>query len=242
VARRRSSVVVAVLLAIASSLAPGAARQAYAAPDAPTIIGPSGGTTSSNPTFAWTSVSGAALYRVWVDTPLSVGNPPLETVNTTLTDLLFMRSSEVDWAVAAVDSEGNEGPKAMASFDVGPLTPTLVGPDDGTVFTYPQDSPSIRWSPAYDGGGALYYVDNRVGDGPLPDLAGLSTYRAELGGEAGVWRWTAGQVITPPPGTAPVRAFTVVWPDSTPSLTSPADGATVVSTAPTLSWSAIDGA
>jgi hypothetical protein len=220
----------------------GPVTEVLAALDAPLIVGPSGGGTSANPTFEWQPVPGAVSYRVWIDETLSTGNPPIETVNTKLTDVIFQRSTHVDWWVAAVDGDGVESAKSQASFDVGPLIPTLVAPLDGASFTFPQDSPALAWQAALDGGSATYYIDGRVGEDSIPDQAGAGGYRADIGGAPGSWRWTAGQVVTPPPGTAPIRTFTVSWPNSTPVLAGPADGAVLANSAPTLSWSRIDGA
>ena len=236
---RLVAVLMASLLAASVLTAVPASALIVAAPE---IVGPTTGQTSGNPTFEWKPVVGAVSYLVWIDVPLSTGNPPITTVNTMLTDILFQASTHVDWAVAAVDADGTESPRSEASFEVGPLVPSLLAPADSTSFIFPVDSPYLAWQPAYDGGAASFYVDDRANDGSLPDLAGLAVYRAELGGAPGHFRWTAGQGNTPPLGTAPIRSCTVAWPESVPDLVAPADGADAGRVAPVLSWTRVDGA
>ncbi len=214
---------------------------------APILLQPAPG-ASVNDTgvhFRWTRVSGAVSYRLHV---WSVAEGEgFDLVETTANDdfvaFASIPTALLNWSVTSIDAQGNDGQTAASTFAPADPAPALLGPVDGTVVTYPDAGPQLRaWSrqaPPY-----YYFYDTDVaGQGdPMPDLGGTS---AEPRLEPGTYRWTAGYPDQhhDHPVAAPVRTLTVEWPEATPQLLEPADGASVVAgDTAVLRWGSVPGA
>ena len=253
--RSRQSLVtlVSALLAIilVTPIGSPAAPVARATLAGPVITAPApGGSVSATPVFGWSPVSGATAFRVEIAGAAGFVDPLLTrtTVNRWLTTADALPGGEISWRVAALGSDGTQGPWATASFTnlaalAAPvLTPAVV------VAPYPATPPVIAWDPVP--GAAGYDLRMDVDPASLPTDLGLRGARAPLRGPAGRgWRarqrspiyWQvrargAGGLAFSP--WSEVGELRTSWPDA-PTPTTP-DGASGIEM--DLDWEPLPGA
>jgi hypothetical protein len=232
----------------AASFAPAVAAAADPLA-APTLLEPAPGSTatSTGVRFHWTRVDGAVSYRL---TAWHAGREDSPVVSeTTVNDDIVAHVSTpfgtLLWSVTPIDDQGADGTAAQSAFEPYYPAPALLGPADGAVIHYPLEAVQLRtfWQ---EGWPTWTYFDQDIAGstGPTPALG--VTQMPQLA--EGTWRWTAGGpfwsgVSPSSPVVAPVRTLTVEWPDSTPALTSPADGSTTPAGANVaLRWGSVAGA
>jgi hypothetical protein len=100
----------------------------------PTLIAPSGLTTTLTPTFTWNSALGADHYEIWVNNV--TGGPGIKVFDQTVTGTAWTAATALNpgfkyiWWVRAINSNGVASPwSGGLSFKAEPVaTPTLIGP------------------------------------------------------------------------------------------------------------------
>ncbi len=218
--------------------------------DAPILLGPADGSSPGlDVTFHWERLPWAVAYHIQVRLNDGAGTLYVDdrTVNDQIAEHVPMHGAVAYWSLAGVDQDGIEGPTSSATFKSADLAPTLLAPPDGAVLTYPDVTPEIRWRSA--GEDFEYpYADQDIGASDFPCCGGngpgVGSTRPFGPGD---WRWAAGGIDVPAelptPELSEIRGFTVVWRDSAPRLTSPADGATIpASQTIHLAWDHVPGA
>jgi len=228
-----------------------------AAPSAPTLSSPSNSATgvATNPTLSWNASTGATSYQLQVSTSSSFTTTVVNQSGITTTS--YAASSLANntiyyWRVNATNAGGTSAYSATWNFTTAaavspPAAPTLVSPTNGAtgIFT----SPTMSWNAS---SGATSYqlqvssnsnfsttVVNQTGiTGTSYAVSGLTnntvyywrvnaTNASGTSGYSSIWSFTT--TILP---LAPLLA---------PTLSSPLDGATSISTNPTLSWNEPSG-
>src|SRR5262249_43742817 len=110
----------------------------------PTPLGPSG-TAPALPTFSWSAVAGAARYHFSLtDATTQQAVADVATAGTSLAPSSPLTGGDTyDWAVQAVDSNGNTSPwSATVQFtDSGLAPPILIGPSNATT-----PLPTFSWN------------------------------------------------------------------------------------------------
>lgn len=122
-------------------------------PSAPTLISPADYSIRYNQTphdFAWSSVSGADRYRIYVDNNSGFGSPEINSEPTTssLSSYTSLSNNVYYWKVQARNSVGQWGDwSATRSFVVGtpPPSPSLGSPAGGSQFSQGA-SVTFNWS------------------------------------------------------------------------------------------------
>jgi hypothetical protein len=213
-------------------------------PPAPVLISPANGATgvSLTPTLTWNASSGAASYDVY----FGGTHPPVLVANTTGTSYApatLVGGALYYWQIVAKNSAGSAS-SATWSFTTQASAlpaPVLTSPANGA--TGVSLSPNLFWNGS---SGATAY-DVYLGTSPSPPEAGATASTAYTPGtlSAGTtYYWYV--VATNNSSTSspsPTWSFTTqVSAPPAPVLTSPANGATGVSLAPTLTWNASAGA
>ena len=226
---------------------------AIAAPQAPTLISPVFGTTglSLTPTLTWSTVSGAATYHVQVSisntfTTVLIEDSTLTSASKSISGL--SNSTIYYWRVQAKNTGGASAwtsPISFTTIIAAPQSPILTSPADGT--TGLSLTPTLTWSTV--SGAATYHVQvstsNTFATIAIEDSILTSASKSLSGLANGVtyyWRVQSKNAGGMSVWTSPISFTTVVAAPQTPTLTSPVDGATGLSLAPTLSWSTVTGA
>ena len=209
-------------------------------PAAPVLVSPANGATgvSLTPTVNWNAAAGATSYDVHFGT---VSPPPLATniTGTSYTPGTLSAGTVYYWQVVAKNGSGSTA-SAIWSFTTqgsAPPAPVLISPANGVAGV--SLTPTVNWSAAT---GATSY-DVHFGTVSPPPLATNITGTGYAPGtlSAGtVYYW---QVVAKNSGGSTASA---IWSFTTqvaaPVLVSPANGATGISAAPTLSWNGSTGA
>jgi alpha-tubulin suppressor-like RCC1 family protein len=224
-------------------------------PPAPSLTSPADGSTvsSTSVTFQWSASSGATNYWLAVikasDNSVivnkAVGNVTSDTESGFPND-----GTAYKWVVAAGNGAGWGNASTVRSFTSGiiivPTAPALTSPADGA--TVSGASVTFQWSASR--GATNYWLaivkssDNSV---IVNKAVSNVTSDTETGfpndGTAYKWVVAAGNSAGWS-GASAARTFTngTVTIPSAPSLTSPADGATVSGTSVTFQWAASSGA
>jgi hypothetical protein len=128
--------------------------------------------------------------------------------------------------------------------DVNPPVPTLVSPANGATIN--TTTPTLDWDPVTGIGDVTYSVrwddENTFSGGPPTAGVGNNTdYTIPSGLAAGTWYWQV-QAYDDSGGSgwSSYWSFTIPSPP-TPTLVSPANGATIADTTPTLDWDPVTG-
>ena len=250
---RGRSVVVALLSMFAMlGVLVAPAEVASAAPtEAPTNLAPNASTVSSNPTLTWDPIVGVSDYRIDLATdPGFASKIDSSTVaNTAYTYTAELPAGDYYWRLAGVS--GGTGPFAEATFTKDQAAgPAVTSPEDGKVFSFPDEPTSLAWEPIPGMRSYIVEVDDS------PDFLGAS--RSTVSGPAityvntpaiGVtqyWRVRGASggggsgVLTA--WSPEVRTFTVQWP-AKPQLVVPPN--TIPLTTVTdveLEWTPVPGA
>jgi hypothetical protein len=211
--------------------------------------------TGTSATLQWNASSGATNYWLAVakvadgSTVISqaVGNVTSYNLSSLANDGTVYR-----WAVAAGNSAGWSSGSAWWTFTSGtavtiPATPTLSSPANGATVT--GTSATLQWNAS---SGATNYwlavvnVTANSGVISLP-VGNVTSYNlSSLANDGTVYRWAvaAGNSAGWSSGSAwwTFTSGTAVTIPATPTLSSPANGATVTGTSATLQWNASSGA
>lgn len=204
---------------------------------------------AGNPVLSWNVVPGAALYRVQVSTSatFSPSAYAVDTVNLNATPPAELANSTFYWRVAAGDAAKSFGPwsQVWTFTKSAGAEPTGLSPDDGTVFAYPDQTPLLQWSPIPGVKSYKLQIDDDNGFlSPIVAPATVNTAYAVTAaltlGKPYYWRvWGVTNGGQETAKTTP-RTFSVTWPGSAPTLTGPANAATVSDVV--LTWAPVLGA
>ncbi|MBI4902483.1 MAG: hypothetical protein HY820_02535 [Acidobacteria bacterium] len=208
----------------------------------PVLVSPANGATSVSigATLSWNASSGATSYDVYVGS----SNPPpfVGNVSGTSTTLSGLSSATTYYWKIVAKNASTTASSSVWSFTTagsGPGAPSLVSPSNGA--TGVGTSSALSWS---SGSGATSYdvyigttnpppyVANTAGLSYSPSLSAATTYYWKVVSKSG-----SGSA------TSAVWSFTTAsgFP-AAPTLVSPANGATGVSTSASLSWNSASGA
>jgi hypothetical protein len=222
-------------------------------PPAPTLASPANGATdvSTTPTLSWNSVSGANRYEVEVHGNSGFTNLIFQNQNVTGTSVsvspALQNGTTYYWRVRAANDGGESGwsSRSFTTVVAAPSAPTLASPANGA--TGVSTTPTLSWNSV---SGANRYEVEVHGNSGFTNLifqnqnvtgTSVSVSPALQNGTTYYWRVRA--VNDGGSSGWSSRSFTtVVAAPSAPTLASPANGATGVSTTPTLSWNSVSGA
>ncbi len=225
-----------------------------AQPQPPVLLAPPNNATGVGlfPTFDWTDVSGATSYRLQIfqgaTTVLDQSGIPASQY--TLVSALLNYSTSYYWRVSASGPGGTSGWSAQWFFttqDPPPIIPVLTAPVNGA--TNVPLTPTLNWN---DVPNAQYYrlqvsTSNTFSSNVI-DVNGIvnSGYVVQTGAllNSTVYYWRVNATNTG--GTSDwstVFSFTtIVAAPLAPNLITPVNGATGVSTQPTMDWTDVSGA
>jgi hypothetical protein len=193
---------------------------------------------STTTILSWEHVPNATRYSV------TVNGATTNTVNNSFVPAQALPEGNIDWSVTAY-TVNEAGPTASGSFSSTRLAaPVLSSPSSNAVLAQPTNPPLLSWAPS---AGATSYKVEVDGDA---DFVGASSYTTEntslvvpvpLGDGDWFWRVTAskGGGLNSP--VSEERRF-VVSPLAAPTITSPADDATINLQDVVLDWTPVPGA
>jgi hypothetical protein len=207
---------------------------------APTASGPSGAIGTILPTFAWTSVTGADHYYLYVSDQTTgkplVNNSNVSGTSFTLTQALTL-GHNYEWWVAAVS--GNT--TAWTSGLPFSVAPTLIGPG-GLITT---DQPTFTWTAVTGAASYELYVSDQQ-TGPVLDLKNLTGTSLTLSAAQALtpghqFTWYVAAVSGQSTGWSSPLVFSVA-PLAAPTPILPPDKSSINTDQPTFTWSAVAGA
>ena len=223
------------------------------APNAPTLVSPANGSLGNSATAAldWTDSvdsSGIQGYEVQVDSD-TLFSAPLEwsglvVPSTAVTGAL--PEGPHAWRVRALDVAGNasawSGARTFTTDLTAPPTPVLLTPSDAGLVT--ATSPALDWADSVDPSGIQnyqVYVDADAAFTAPYEWSGTpaasTTATGALASGTHYWRVSAWDLAGNLSGWSTVRSFVVdTTPPGVPTLVSPANGAAVGTSTPTLDW------
>ncbi len=224
---------------------------AVSTPDAPTLINPGIGesTTDTTPGFTWSSVTGGVEYDLWVNDVTDGTSGVIREM--TLTSTFFTPTTALTpghsylWTVHTTDVAGDDSPWAShRRFSIRVGTPNIIAPTPSTMTT--DVTPTFSWTASF---GAVKY-DIWVNDltdgtsGVIRDMEVSSTSftptTALTPGHRYLWT-VRGIGANGKPGTwAAHRTFSITV--GKPELVAPASAGSTLDTTPTFSWTAVTGA
>jgi hypothetical protein len=209
------------------------------------------------PSFSWSSVIGATLYRLQVDDNSDLSSPIINitTVNTTYTpdsiNFLFQDDIWLFWHVRV------ESPKPVGEWSttfsfskkwaMDDNNPLLVSPDEGDSLAF-FNSPDFSWTPVKGASKYRFQIASEQDSFLTPVISVdtlATTYQpnTRLGNGQYFWRVvpmdTANHLGTP----SETRSFYLAFGtgDMVPDLLEPGDGSHPTFT-PTFRWTAVEGA
>ncbi len=210
------------------------------APPAPALISPGNGVAgvSLTPTVNWGAATGATSYDVYFG---AVSPPPLATnmAGTSYAPGTLNAGTVYYWQVAARNG-GGATKSAIWSFTTQVAAPVLVSPANGA--TGISTAPTLSWNAS--GGATSYDVYFGTASPPplVTNIAGTSYAPGTLSGGT-VYYWQVAARNSGGATTSAIWVFeTQVSGPPAPALIAPINGATGVTLAPTLIWSAAAGA
>ncbi|MCX6134195.1 MAG: fibronectin type III domain-containing protein [Ignavibacteriales bacterium] len=222
-------------------------------PAAPALASPLNGSASvqSNPTLSWNGSSGASSYTLQVSTASDFSSTVVNQSGVTGTSFNVVgltNNTQYYWRVSATNV-GGTSPYSMAfSFTTvvtAPSAPTLASPSNGSVNA--PINPGLSWnsSPGADSYNlqlstasdfSSLHVNQTGITGTSFTAVGLSNSTQYF------WRVSATNAGGTSAFSATFSFTTVIAAPGPPTLALPANGATDLSTAPTLSWNSSSGA
>ncbi len=220
-----------------------------AAPAAPVLTAPAdnAANVAVNPTLTWSTVSGAALYRVQVSTSNIFTTTIIDYSGSTATKSIsgLSNSTKYYWRVLASNAGGisSWATDSFTTIIAAPPTPVLIAPTDNA--TNVALAPTLTWNAST--GAASYHVQvstsisfaSTVVDS---SLAGLSKAISGLSNSTKYY-WRVNATNVGGTGAWATDSFTtIIATPMAPVLTAPSDNAANVAVAPTLTWNASTGA
>jgi hypothetical protein len=227
-----------------------------ASPPVPTLSSPSNGSTGvpTSPTLNWNASTGATSYRLQVSTSPNFTSTAVNQSGITGTsyDITGLSNGTLYyWRVNATNTGGTSAYSIRWSFTTivaAPSTPTLSSPANGA--TSVSTSPTLDWNAS--SGATSYQLQvstNSSFSSTVVNLTGITgtSYNVTGLNNNTLYYWHVN--ATNAGGTS---MYSTSWsfttsagggnPPPTPTLSSPANGTTSVSTSPTLNWNASSGA
>ena len=202
------------------------------------------------PTLVWSAVSGADQYRLEVNTKSDFSGTVVYDKNTVSSvskqiGALF-DNTQYYWRVTALNNLGNSSDTSSA-YSFTTIKASLTFPANGA--TNVLTSPTLTWA-AVTGADTYRLEVNTQNDFTgtvVYDNATLTTNSQTLSGLANstiyFWRVTASSNTLSKVNTSDVYSFTtIVVTSDVPTLSSPANNSTGISTTPTLTWNPVTGA
>ena len=182
------------------------------------------------PTLTWTASSGAISY----DVKFGSSFPPPLVTNITATSYspgTLTPGTTYYWQVVARNS-GGLGASATWSFTTQLTAPVLVAPENGALGV--SLTPTLSWSGSVGAASYGVYLGTSSSPPPVTSTTGTSYAAGPLiGGTVYNWR-----VVANGSGSSSSATWSFTTQVAAPALVSPVNGATGVSLAPTLAWSA----
>jgi len=224
-----------------------------ATPMPPTLVSPLDGSTgvSTNATLRWSTSTEATSYRLQVSTDSSFSNIVIDQA--ALTDTSYRVSGLLNnttyyWRVNASNVASTSSWSSVWHFTTNLAAPTLLSPSNGA--TEVSVSPTLSWNPS---AGATSYrlqvsTDSSFSNIVIDQIVVMAT-SSNVSGLAGntMYYWRVNAI--PQSGAAGTSDWSSVWHFTTsfaappvPTLASPPNGASGVSTSVTLIWNASSGA
>jgi glucose/arabinose dehydrogenase len=214
-------------------------------PVAPTLIGPSGQTGVTRPTYQWNAVAEAAEYQLWVNNP--AGTAIIQAwhaaatvcsgATCSVTPAVTLGTGQHTWWIQARNAAGASPWSSAMMFTVGaPAAPTLVSPNGSGVAT----RPTYSWNTVASATDYQIWVNGPAGTpvvqqwlGGLTDCAGATctaTPAVDLGPGAhqfwiqarnsfGAGPWSAAMSFTVSSGGTATPTPTPTVPGATPTPT-----------------------
>ncbi len=226
---------------------------ALAIPDQPTLSSPANG-LGNQPTvltLAWNTAAGAASYAIQVSTTSVFSSTVLSqsgmtTLSRAVTGLSYQDTYY--WMVNATNTLGTSPWSSVWSFSTAPAAPpvpTLSAPTNGA--TGLANALTLSWHTVTTA--TSYGVQVSTGStfvSTVASLSGLTTASAAVSGLGGsttyYWRANAANGGSASAWSGAWRFTTAVGAPAAPLLALPANGATGLTTAVTVSWGAVSGA
>ncbi|MBN1633245.1 MAG: hypothetical protein JW917_03680 [Ignavibacteria bacterium] len=226
----------------------------FAQPSPPTLLAPPNNSTGVSlfPTFDWTDVTGATSYRIQI---FQGANTILDQAGLTVSQYTVITAiliplTQYYWRVNATGPSGTSAWTSYWYFTTGqaiPAAPQLVSPANNS--TGVSITPVLDWNDVT--GATSYGVQVSTNSGfttTLINVTGLtgSGYVVPSGilnnGITYYWRANASNSSGSSPWSSVWQFTTVISPPLAPNLITPPNGATGVSTSPTMYWSGVSGA
>lgn len=207
--------------------------------------------TNLKPTFTWAALSGATQYRLQVADDPGFGSllidQPRTSAQLSYTPAVALPTGQHYWRlIAFVGVEERITPARIFTLTPPvPLAPALLLPASGQIFTVP--TPDFSWNAAPN---ALYHqiqIDNTYEfTSPVQDVTlapGVLTYTAAPLPNGGTYYWRVRGIndLGVAGAWSGRRSFKLSAGFGGPTLISPASGAAMTNTTPTLVWNPVAG-
>jgi hypothetical protein len=201
----------------------------------------------SKPPFDWSSVSGAASYRIQVDDDESFVSPVIDeqTSQSIYAPAADLSPGTYHWRVWALNDCGDSGWTSASQFSIGMTLekPALASPADGGDICQPR--PAFDWS-SVDGATSyrIQVDDDESFASPLIDeKSSKSRYAPVEDLSPGTFFWRVGAASDcGDSGWTPAWTFALLMVPAAPALSTPADGSSTCEALPAFAWSAVPGA
>ena len=225
-----------------------------AKPSVPALVSPINGATgvSVSPGLTWTSATGATAYRLQIATAPTFASLVYQkdsiagTTWPVATSLL--NNTQYYWRVGAKNAGGYSGYSDTFNFTTivaAPAMPTLSSPSNGA--TGVSLNQILTWSNV--SGASSYELQVSTVSGfssTVYDQSGLTSTSQQVAGLSNntvyYWRVDATNAGGTGPWATAWNFTTVIGAPPAPTVSSPTNGATGISTSPTLTWNASTGA
>lgn len=208
---------------------------------------------STTPTLSWNTSSGATSYRLQVSTDVNFSSTVVDQSGLLTTSFQVMGLSNGTtyyWRVNATNSTGTSDWSSVWQFSTAgggspPAAPALSSPVDNTVNL--PINPTLVWN-ASSGATSYRLQVSTVSNfsTTVVDQTGLTATSLQVSGLSNsttyYWRVNAANAGGTSPWSTAWQFTTVVAGPAAPTLSSPADNATGISTSLTLVWNASGGA
>jgi hypothetical protein len=225
------------------------------APATPTLAAPENNATnvSVTPTLSWNAADRAQTYQVQVSTASNFGTTLVNQsgITTTSYDVTtaLQNNTQYYWRVRASNAGGESDWSTARTFTTiiaAPAVPTLAAPENNA--TNVSVTPTLSWNAADRAQTYQVQVSTASNFGTtLVNQSGITTtsydvttalqnntqyyWRVRASNAGGESDWSTARTFT-----------TIIAAPATPTLVSPANNATGISTTPTLSWNTADRA